>query len=536
MKSYFVFYNDLPILVHSYFQVSKMKIKILFLYTGLIVCGNAWTQNTFSKVYYGNTAGVIANDMVSTFDDGFIIAGHANSGYVLKIDSAGNPIWSKDINCGAFTCAGRTSDSCYVLGGTKYNSTFVDACCTKINSAGNVIWSKTITTGQYMQISSVQETFDLGYVITGNANLTSTVPQIFVAKIDASGNLQWSHFIAMADNTNEGLAIKQAPDSSYYLSGFAENYPPYDPFCFLFRISPSGNISWAKRYSSAGYLEDFLFTKNGILFYLKGGNGAFLMRTDLGGNILWSKIYDVPGWISTYGQQKKINSTSDSSFVFVSGDCEPGSSRIVKVDSAGNVIWVKGLMLNALQAIQGSDSGYCIVGNGPLCGVKVMQTYGPQIGVIKVNSAGNANTSSWMSCVMSASCTAVDSVIISSAVSYTVTNAGAISSTFPIVSTISLNVDSGCVSILGAVTENDFENGISVSPNPSQGIFIFKNTSPSSHIVQINIWNTLGENVYTAKALSSEGRIDLRKELPGIYFYKAAFSDGSIQSGKIVIQ
>ena len=74
------------------------------------------------------------------------------------------------------------------------------------------------------------------------------------------------------------------------------------------------------------------------------------------------------------------------------------------------------------------------------------------------------------------------------------------------------------------------ENKISVYPNPSNGkIFVeIKDRTISFNEGEINIYNSLGKNIYQEKLISERIQIDLSNEVKGVYFIK-------IQSGQTII-
>ncbi|NTW32610.1 MAG: T9SS type A sorting domain-containing protein [Bacteroidetes bacterium] len=77
-------------------------------------------------------------------------------------------------------------------------------------------------------------------------------------------------------------------------------------------------------------------------------------------------------------------------------------------------------------------------------------------------------------------------------------------------------------------------NNISIFPNPSNGIFTINNTNG---IKQINVYNVLGENIYTTNNLKQQtsNEIDLSKFQKGIYFVKI-FDGEKNHTEKVVIK
>lgn len=85
---------------------------------------------------------------------------------------------------------------------------------------------------------------------------------------------------------------------------------------------------------------------------------------------------------------------------------------------------------------------------------------------------------------------------------------------------------------LSAISEDENENAVVVYPNPSKGKLQIKTTAKIS---TLNIFNLLGETVYSSSAVPY-GHIEVELAArPGIYFYQLTTEKG-IYSGKIILQ
>ena len=515
-----------------------MKVKLLFLFTVIIGIANA-QQTTFSKVLWdAPQSGITENAFCRAVDNGYILAGTSNSGQglIIKIDSAANPIWNKTIGANAvFNDISSTNDSCYILVGTINNSSgmYTDAFCVKINSFGNILWSKTITVGKSLNIIAVHQTSDSGYIMTGYLNFSGpSSSKVFIAKLAASGNYQWSTLLTAGNNDNRGLSVKQTTDSGFVVAGFYSDYPPLTYHTFLLKLSSLGAFSWAKSYSTTSFLSgnDVEIVNNGFLLYGNDqGMNVSVMKIDFYGNVLWSKLYPISAMGPGNGPCK-IHKTIDSCYVFVSGNCGGGS--IIKIDSTGNTIWSKTLMLGAVDVLESKDKGFFITGNGPMCGVKTPILFSPpyssQIGIIKTDSLGSSPS---YYCVNNTFNNATDNPLTGSAVTFTSSSGGTISQVTPLVNSMSLVLDLGCVSVYGGVDENNLNDDFSITPNPTTGIFSIQS---SEKISAIQIVNLLGEIVYFSKMNYDKSEIDLSKEPNGVYFLQIT-TDKGIARKKIVI-
>ncbi len=503
-------------------------------------------QNTFSKVLTDVPEyGIQAYSVVPTFDNAYMIVGdvdYEQQGLIIKVNLDGNVLWNKTFyNTNPYQYRDMifheiisTNDSCFVLVGSAYNesSNHLDALCIKINSDGDTLWSKTISQTDFsIRALSVQQANDSGYIMTGYANnLSASCQKIFVAKLNLSGNLQWTNLLEESNLKNKGYSVKQTPDSCYVVTGFLENYPPFDPNAFLLKLTPTGEFLWAKKYhlstNEICFGHDIEITNDGFLFYLELGNHIALMKTDFSGNILWNKSYNQYTSFSYEYYSTKFHKTSDSCYVFVSAG-EWGSG-LSKVDSDGNMIWTKDVFLKATDVVETINKEFFVIGNGPMYGVKDLKFESPQIGIIQTDSLGNEED-----CVSSMNVQPKIDTIISSSATFTSLAGGIENTIHPIINSLVLESDTGCIDFLGSINETLFEKEILVFPNPSNGIFTVNINNEKA--AQIIIYNTMGEKIYQSKLYNQEFEIDLSSKPKGMYFYKLLFTDNEIVTGKLII-
>ncbi len=77
-------------------------------------------------------------------------------------------------------------------------------------------------------------------------------------------------------------------------------------------------------------------------------------------------------------------------------------------------------------------------------------------------------------------------------------------------------------------------NHITIGPNPSHGLFEFKNEN--NVISELTISNSFGEIIHQSILKSVNTRIDLREQSNGIYYYKLIDNNQNITSGKLIIK
>ena len=206
-------------------------------YTSSFGAGNAdfWlvkTDENGNKEWdqtYGGTREDYAYCLVIASDGGYAVAGETRSlkdegsdFWLVKTDASGNMMWSKtygETNYGG--CARSlvvTADGGYVMAGdSSATGESVDFCLIKTDASGNMIWQKTYGDGIEDRASSVVQTSDGGYALTG---FTSSHPgtDVWLGKTDADGNMEWSQtYGGTGDDAAD--SVVQTSDGGYAVAG-----------------------------------------------------------------------------------------------------------------------------------------------------------------------------------------------------------------------------------------------------------------------------------------------------------------------------
>lgn len=285
-----------------------------------------------------------------TFDQGYVIGGRALSItgpnpytdnqsdlWMLKTDINGDTLWTKtygDSGHDYCTSIRQTSDSGYIMTGTKNSgrsyppncfieytqSALESAWLVKTDTDGDTVWTKTFHVGSYG--NCVEQTSDGGYIIVGMI-VSNNQPDIYLVKTDSSGHTLWTKIIGSSDSLEFGRAIRQLPDG-YIITGHIGPMP-------------------------VGVVD------------------GLLIKTDLFGEVIWTKSYG--GSLSDVGNSVEV--ASDGGF-FVAGNTNTlfhihnGDMWAFKTDSGGNLLWerIYDIALNdyAWSSTTTFDGGYVVTG------------------------------------------------------------------------------------------------------------------------------------------------------------------------------
>ncbi|KKT18493.1 MAG: hypothetical protein UW02_C0031G0012, partial [Candidatus Nomurabacteria bacterium GW2011_GWB1_43_7] len=213
--------------------------------------------NTFTT---GNFYGTVDFDPSASTAN---LEGNGNDMFVLKLDSSGNYVWAKGIggsgsptsesialdNAGNIYTAGRFSAAAdFDPGAGTANLTSAggnDVFVAKYDSSGNYVWAKNMggssvsgDFAKHMTADGDGNVYTTGYFYgtadfdpgAGTANLTSAGnTDIFVSKLDSSGNYVWAGRIGGTGYENGIYAIYFDSSSNVYVTGNFSGTIDFDP-------------------------------------------------------------------------------------------------------------------------------------------------------------------------------------------------------------------------------------------------------------------------------------------------------------------
>ena len=365
------------------------------------------TSSQYIKVYaniLSNTEyGLTPEDVEATSDGGSIVLGltQASGGvgvnWLIKLDSAGNPSWQKDLGCfnlppGDFAygvSVQQTTDGGYILGGgtigcgSKSNCPALSgiqcALVDKLDSGGNPIWTYVYPAGPASSaVTQVRQTTDGGYIAVGSTTDLSQNTGGLIIKLDGSGSVQWQKELGPAGSTTQDFlnAVQLTADGGYVAGGEFYNPRAGTPLTGVLavKLDSSGNVLWQQGFndlnsagSAAGaeHVKSIIQTSDsGYLIAGDWSNGTFpgqccagalLLKLDSSGGIQWQKAYSggVYCYFNGYSETctdvgaviYSVNRNVDGGY-FLAGngdlvlnDSVPQVPWLAKVDSSGNLLW-----------------------------------------------------------------------------------------------------------------------------------------------------------------------------------------------------
>jgi hypothetical protein len=278
----------------------------------------------------------------------------------------------------------KTLDGGYVLLGytqsmdgditDKQNESY-DYLVIKFDAENNLQWSKTYGGSDDDRGSSIAQTLDGGYAILGytssnDQDVTNNagLKDYWVAKLDASGNLNWQESFGYS-GLDTGISLIQTNDNGFILLGVLD-------------VTASGGEGNTKMQNAK-----------------HAGGDYWAIKLNVSGNKQWSKYYggsftDTPyDVIQTADNGYIIVGSSDSDDVDISNNLGEYDFWVIKISETGELVWEKnfgGSEIDEARSIEAtSDGNYIIVGDTRSNDQDVSNNHGAaDVWVIKMSPIG----------------------------------------------------------------------------------------------------------------------------------------------------
>lgn len=303
-----------------------------------------------------------------------------------------------------------TADGGYIIAGstTRVDQEYSDAFLVKTDGYGQIEWSQWYGLEEWSEgFSEAIPTSDGGYLCVGSHTNTQAKdePNVYVIKTDATGKLVWEKSFGRTPfKPDLGSDIIPTNDGGYLIAG--RSTTAQDENAYLIKIDANGNLIWDKVYGgSAG--ENAASIKaigdGGFIFvgstssYKTGGAGDYdfyLVKVDAAGNVIWEKNYGGSDWdrgasvVVTNDGYLMAGWTASPEFGAVARDI-----YLIKTDANGNKQWQKLYgwehQDEAAEVIATRDGGYLVVGSSERYYDAPLETWRPDVYIIKTGAAGN---------------------------------------------------------------------------------------------------------------------------------------------------
>lgn len=206
-----------------------------------------------------------ANSVQQTTDGGFIIGG-STSGYgaglwdlyLIKTDISGGISWTKTFGgtdnepSGYPVSVRQTTDGGYVIAGVtkSFGAQWIDVYVVKTDSAGNHLWSKQYGGSGVDVVNSIQQTTDGGYILSGYTDSTGAgQTSAFLIKTDTIGDTLWTKKYKNNNSYCIAASARQTNDGGYIFTG--ETFINSSSVSLLVKTDANGDTLWVRTFPAS---------------------------------------------------------------------------------------------------------------------------------------------------------------------------------------------------------------------------------------------------------------------------------------------
>ena len=243
----------------------------------------------------------------------------------------------------------------------------------------------------------------LGLTYSNNFDVSTNNGQadIWLAKMDANGNLEWEQNYGGSDIDVPQSIVNTSDDGFLFMASTS-----FSPGMWLVKLSSTGSIEWNK-----SVVGEFLGVGRKLIQtndngYIMTGDGSagpssghqVLLKINANGDIEWEQAYDVVEYFGSDALMFDVKQTNDGGFITVGSASpsltEPKKYYVVKTDQMGNLQWEKYLggsdddHANSVELT--SDGGYLVFGESRSTDGDVENNIGQyDVWIVKLDALGN---------------------------------------------------------------------------------------------------------------------------------------------------
>jgi len=341
----------------------KKHLVSLFIVLAFSVSASSQPDTLWTKTY-GGSEDDYGNSVQQTTDGGYIVAGSTHSFgaglsniFLIKTDADGDTVWTRifgGFNCEFGSSVQQTDDGGYIVTGStmSFGAGDSDVYLIKTDANGDTLWTRTYGGVNRDDGNDVQQTQDGGYIITCETwSYGAGEEDVYLIKTDINGDALWTRTFG-GFNCDEGLSVRQTSDGGYIIVGGSNSYvsQPWHYDVYLIKTDVEGNALWMRTFGGdqgdIGYSiqqtpDEGYIIAGGTVSYGAGGFDVYLIKTDAVGDTLWTRAYGGSNSEEGYSVQLTI----DGGYIIAGYTYSYGAGNkdvyVIKTDALGDTVWTK---------------------------------------------------------------------------------------------------------------------------------------------------------------------------------------------------
>ena len=322
---------------HAFYNIFVVKLSANYITEWTKCLGGSHYDYASSILETSDQGFILVGSTAS--NDGDVSGNHGGfDGWVVKLDNSGEIEWQKcyggtsyddphtiiATNDGGYICMGNSNSN----DGDIVNPEGINkGWLLKIDSVGNIIWSQVYGGNIVTRFHDITPTSDGGYMIVGEKNLGAL---IWFLKVDEVGVVEWEMDYETTDDIIYG--ITQLSDGSYIAVGWTYDYQicPYEVGLIL-KISESGVLEWRRQgtycwsqYYTVKVISDGSVVVGGDAKNVTNNYPDFLLiKMSQTGQVIWEQQYQETGRETLASFQQ----TTDQGFILVGSTTYPWTAN-----------------------------------------------------------------------------------------------------------------------------------------------------------------------------------------------------------------
>lgn len=326
-----------------------------------------------------------AKSIRPTMDGGYIVSGYEYNGITsyslaVKFNAQGAVQWEKSLGHGTAYGAFETTDGGILIAGTAYYEEPYDPqhgssdfYLVKLDSLGTIVWQHTYGGCGWERAWTMQPTGDGGAILAGGSGSTDIAGfehsggiHGYVVKLNAMGIVQWQWMNLNWSEYDYVRSIAQTADGGYLLACTTNG----DANECLQKLDAAGHWQWMR----SEHVKAVVSTPDGGTMLSKYDNHYYLQKLDPQDNPIWEQPLEGMDF-------PHVLPLTDGGYFLASGVyAYLDDPNIGYVDTAGNLVWTKKVLLDEISDITQTNDGTVVAASS---------VYNIGIGLFELYKTGN---------------------------------------------------------------------------------------------------------------------------------------------------